>query len=69
MTRASLASQNDGAAEAERWAVLREALEIDGKLNTHSSHALFKFAYRVWRATYLDERPSLRVILGGREAD
>ncbi len=56
-------------AEAERWAVLREALEVDGRLSTHSSRALFKFAYRAWRAAYLNERPSLYVIGQSRDDD
>ena len=60
-------SQNDPAAEAERWTALREALELDGRLNTPSSRSIFKFAYRAWRAVYLNERPRLYVI-GGRSA-
>ncbi len=53
--------------ERWRWAALREALELDGRLNSPSSRSIFKFAYRAWRAVYLNERPRLYVI-GGRNA-
>ncbi len=66
--RTPTSAQIEAAVEQEHFAVLRECLAAHDRLHTPASLALLEFARRAWESAFLNERPTLRIINGGRGA-
>ena len=66
--RSPTSLQIEAAVEQERFAAFREAIAVHDRLHTPASLALVDFARRAWEAAFLNERPTLHIINGGRGA-